>query len=1361
MAIRFDNIEAINLLNNQGEQTIALTNDQGIIVSGNVAMATGNATGKFAVKSTGVHASYDFYNDGTSYFNGGVTVDAGLSQTGGADATFSGDVGIGITNPAAKLHVSDSGSTTSVFIGNTGSGVSRAYLDASNGDFSGSDYMWIGQNNDLSGEITMTQNAGSFHIKTQPSGTITSQLSVSQNGTITFGSYGAGILKTNASGVISVDTTAYAALASPALTGTPTAPTAGATTNTTQLATTAFVQTAVSSLIDSAPSTLDTLNELAAALGDDASFSTTVTNSIATKLPLAGGTMTGSLQLNNTLSVGSGNSRFIWNSGDVSVTGAGTDNGVEIDWKNGTHVIPSLAYAFRVKLVVTGTGTDSGASYVVYYNNTSSSWVVRYITLAGTSSNHPLLSMKTESGVGTYMIAYHNHSSTYSIRYWIETFDSGDQDMDGHTFGSDFQWQRDNDTLTYADGNVQLPDNNQLRLGAGNDLRLYHNGTDSFIDDAGTGDLRIRSNFLKIEKYTGETMATFNDDNAVSLYYDNNTRLETSSSGVNVTGDLTVSDVRTGSSGGLNLGDDSSILSIGRGNEIWTQNDVNGSATLYVNYRGYNGGSTQFRSLDIRDGKAGQIASFNGSDKSVSFAGNAAFAGAVSTGGYLTLNSSDDIPRLIFNGSGDDFMFSNTANYFGLYNDTDSRWDIQVDGAGTATFGGAINATSGSFTGETHIGSVSDGPFTALRLMNQKTYGSGTGTNEKVRFAMGIAESGIAYSGREGFVIDVGIGDESDSSNAVINFQARDGGVIGTYQTVNGHDKSVEFVGQITSAQNQITTNIGSTSAIRLKPASTTDTTGKSSIFLGTSIVDNYGISLRGARLGTNGEPTFEIATHLNSANGTVALSINNSQNATFAGTIGATNFSGSSSGTNTGDQVLPTANSLGAVTLTGTQTITGNKTFSNTANYFNGHLYYTAYDAAGNHYPHFLDGSSGGGTTVNWRQYYGTSYKTHTWISDASGNMTFTFQGDIDANGGDITADNFSGSSSGTNTGDQDLSGYLTSVPSEYLTQTEGDARYVSFENANRAVPSTGGWRKLLKIGRGGARVAISYTGGNFTPTTYVVDAYKDWSATGTLSVQVFGQAAWINGFRIIQEAGGGNGDYYLQANFKNISNSHSFECYYQELIGYDSISEIFAVSSGSTLPASNSSGKTAIESINVTDNQEGSYVKNLDVSGRLYLDTVDTSTALTDALVLTSGGEVEKRTLGSNAFNSTTYITSQRAISSTPTDGATTTAISSDWAFDNVKTAVPANALFTDANTTYSAGSGLDLTGTTFSVETDLRDGITHVGKDTSNFIQFDSTEETITFIVGGNAVAVMQSDGDLHIKGDVIAFSDIFNP
>ena len=70
-------------------------------------------------------------------------------------------------------------------------------------------------------------------------------------------------------------------IASPTFTGTPAAPTASVGTNTTQLATTAFVEAAVAALIDSAPGAINTLNELAAALGDDANFSTTITNSIA------------------------------------------------------------------------------------------------------------------------------------------------------------------------------------------------------------------------------------------------------------------------------------------------------------------------------------------------------------------------------------------------------------------------------------------------------------------------------------------------------------------------------------------------------------------------------------------------------------------------------------------------------------------------------------------------------------------------------------------------------------------------------------------------------------------------------------------------------------------------------------------------------------------------------------------------------------------------------------------------------------------------------------------------------------------------------------------------------------------------
>ncbi|WP_240620752.1 phage tail protein [Pectobacterium versatile] len=76
----------------------------------------------------------------------------------------------------------------------------------------------------------------------------------------------------------------YAPKASPAFTGTPTAPTAASSSNDTQLATTAFVKAAVAALVNGSPAALDTLQELATALGNDPNFSTTVLNALAGKL---------------------------------------------------------------------------------------------------------------------------------------------------------------------------------------------------------------------------------------------------------------------------------------------------------------------------------------------------------------------------------------------------------------------------------------------------------------------------------------------------------------------------------------------------------------------------------------------------------------------------------------------------------------------------------------------------------------------------------------------------------------------------------------------------------------------------------------------------------------------------------------------------------------------------------------------------------------------------------------------------------------------------------------------------------------------------------------------------------------------
>lgn len=116
-------------------------------------------------------------------------------------------------------------------------------------------------------------------------------------------------------------------IASPEFTGTPKAPTATAGTNTTQIATTEFVTAAVaaaiSALVDSSPAALDTLKELATALGNDANFSTTVTNALANK----------AAKTNDTITVATADPTSAFNVRNVKATA--TDPGASSSLANG------------------------------------------------------------------------------------------------------------------------------------------------------------------------------------------------------------------------------------------------------------------------------------------------------------------------------------------------------------------------------------------------------------------------------------------------------------------------------------------------------------------------------------------------------------------------------------------------------------------------------------------------------------------------------------------------------------------------------------------------------------------------------------------------------------------------------------------------------------------------------------------------------------------------------------------------------------------------------------------------------------------------------------------------------------------
>ena len=233
----------------------------------------------------------------------------------------------------------------------------------------------------------------------------------------------------------------------------------------------------VALIVDAAPSTLDTLNELAAALGDDANFSTTVTNSIANKLPLAGGTITG----------------------DVSFT-------------NGN------------KAVFGGTGQGSLEIFAHATNNNV------YIS---------------ENAAGNLNLGADNFNIyTNAFTKQVASFTAGSAKLlnDGN--------EKLATTATGIDvtGDVSLADGGRATFGTGDDLQIYHTGGTSVINDVGTGRLFIGGSpgvdigAPEIDEYY---IRAYNDG-AVELYYDNAKKLETTSTGIDVTGTVRADDLTIG-----------------------------------------------------------------------------------------------------------------------------------------------------------------------------------------------------------------------------------------------------------------------------------------------------------------------------------------------------------------------------------------------------------------------------------------------------------------------------------------------------------------------------------------------------------------------------------------------------------------------------------------------------------------------------------------------------------------------------------------------------------------------------------------------------------------------------------------------
>jgi len=224
-------------------------------------------------------------------------------------------------------------------------------------------------------------------------------------------------------------------------------------------------------------------------------------------LPKAGGTMTGNIKLNDDVDIrmGAGNDFKLFHNGTNS----------KINNSTGALQISNFANDQDVTIA-----TDDGSGATAVYFRADGSTGDAILSHYGTEK------IKTQSGgidvTGNITVS--------------GTVDGRDVAADGAT--ADAALPKAGGTLT---GDLAFGDNVKAKFGAGNDLKIYHDGAKSVIEDQGTGALQIRGTDLKLRSSGSEEYIECIANGAVTLYHDNSAKLATASSGIDVTGNITVS----------------------------------------------------------------------------------------------------------------------------------------------------------------------------------------------------------------------------------------------------------------------------------------------------------------------------------------------------------------------------------------------------------------------------------------------------------------------------------------------------------------------------------------------------------------------------------------------------------------------------------------------------------------------------------------------------------------------------------------------------------------------------------------------------------------------------------------------------
>ena len=320
----------------------------------------------------------------------------------------------------------------------------------------------------------------------------------------------------------------------------------------------------------------------------------------------------------------------------------------------------------------------------------------------------------------------------------------------------------DNDvTLTHvADTGLRIDDNDKMLFGDGNDFEIYHDGSNTRLHDTGTGNLLIQSNGsgVYIQKDASESMARFLTDGAVTLYHDNSEKLETSSTGVNVTGDVVATD-------DLYLDSDAAVIHFGDDGDVTLTHVADTGLLLNSTMAIQFNDASQYinaPSATVLDINATDEVEVNATLMDVN--ANLDVSGTYSGGGLMTTGGNIVIPD---------------AGNIGSASDTDA---IAISSGGVVTmnqipvFSAGINVSGGTIAGT--LSTAAQGNITSLGtlttltvdniIINGTTIGHTSDTD-----AMTISSGGVVtFSQTPVFSGDLTIGDDVylDSDAAVIHF---------------------------------------------------------------------------------------------------------------------------------------------------------------------------------------------------------------------------------------------------------------------------------------------------------------------------------------------------------------------------------------------------------------------------------------------------------------------------------------------------------------------------------------------------------------------------------------------------------------